>query len=58
MTPRDERVSCYLTSRVQVDTGGQFDPRDQSASCYLTNRAQVDTGRSEWLLEIKLLVVI
>ena len=58
MTPRDESVSCYLTSRVQVDTGGQFDPRDQSASCYLTNRAQVDTGRSEWLLEIKLLVVI
>ena len=33
-------------------------PRDQSVSCYLTNRAQVDTGRSEWLLEIKVLVVI
>ena len=33
-------------------------PRDQIVSCYLTNRVQVDTGRREWLLEIKVLVVI
>ena len=57
MTPRDESVSCYLTSRVQVDTGGQFDPRDQIVSCYLPKRVQVDTGGREWLLEMKVLVV-
>ena len=58
MAPRDQNVSCYLTSRVQVDTGGQIDPRDQIVSCYLPKRVQVDTGGREWLLEIKLLVII
>ena len=53
MTPRDESVSCYLTSRVQVDTGGQF----EIVSCYLPKRVQVDTGGREWLLEMKVLVV-
>ena len=33
-------------------------PRDQSVSCYLASIVQVDTGGSEWLLEMKLLVVI
>ena len=33
-------------------------PRDQSVSCYLPEIVQVDTGGREWLLEIKVLVVI
>ena len=33
-------------------------PRDEIVSCYLASRVQVDTGGREWLLEIKLLVVI
>ena len=33
-------------------------PRDQSVSCYLPAIVQVATGGREWLLEIKLLVVI
>ena len=33
-------------------------PRDQSVSCYLPDIVQDDTGRREWLLEIKVLVVI
>ena len=33
-------------------------PRDQSVSCYLPDIVQIDPGGREWLLEIKLLVVI
>ena len=33
-------------------------PRDQIVSCYLPDIVQVATGRREWLLEIKVLVVI
>ena len=33
-------------------------PRDQSVSCYLPDIVQVATDRREWLLEIKVLVVI
>ena len=33
-------------------------PRDQSVSCYLPDIVQIDQGRREWLLEIKVLVVI
>ena len=33
-------------------------PRDQSVSCYLPDIVQVDTCGREWLLEIKLLVII
>ena len=33
-------------------------PGDQSVSCYLPDIVQVDTGGREWLLEIRVLVVI